>query len=293
MAAEAAIGDPQADRSSVTMKPMSRIALLRQTTPIAITGLRGAGKTLLYESLIGKVGQSGVDYVVKGRSNDVEKHKTLLISRNGKIRIGAIVIPGQDSDERGAALGKYFSGGKFPAGVIHVVCWGYNRIWESYERQSVRQELSVKRVPVDLEAVNKWNLNRELRDFTDTCQLLKDAWGTRKKQVWLIIAVAKCDLFWPQMADVRDYYIPNASVSAPREAAQRESEFCGILRDFVGYVGEANCRLAVVPVSCYPEEYMFEPGIARAAEANPARTQVLVNTFRNMVGEFCARQVGQ
>jgi hypothetical protein len=283
---EMSIGEQPAGAARATMKPMWPISVRRPTTPIAVTGLRGAGKTLLYDTLLGKVRN---DYVPPGRSDTYEKHRSVIKSGETKVRAATVVVPGQRSDPRSDALERMFAEGRSPAGVIHVVCWGYNRIWEAGERQAVSDQIAAgSGNRADLAAIRDWNLREELSDFTETCELLKNAWE-RKSRVWLIIAVTKCDLFWPERTTARDYYIPGRPARPAPDEPPRESEFCEELRSLVRYVGESNCdRLAVLPVSCYPEEYKFD-GITQSRAWNISQTSASINQFRGVVGEFCAR----
>jgi hypothetical protein len=262
--------------------------LFRSETPVAVTGLRGGGKSMLYDSLQGKVNL--VDYPVRGRSKDVESHKSIIRMNDDKARVRAVVIPGQESEQRNIAVDRYFSESRFPAGVIHVVCWGYNRIWEASERRTVRRDLAARQGPVDLDGILDWNRDKELEDFRDTCALLIDTWGGNNRPVgWLIIAVAKADLYWQQQDTACDYYIPHDHVPSDAEAP-KESEFCGELRKLVNSLGATRLRLAVVPVSCYPERYLFESGISQPTSGGPVLVNALVNNFRGLVGEFCGPQ---
>jgi hypothetical protein len=198
------------------------------------------------------------------------------------------VVPGQESEQRTIALAKMFEGGNFPAGVIHVTCWGYNKIWEAGDRAAVSERIVDENKIVDMASVCNWNKRAELEDFKATCDLLKDAWE-HHSQLWLIVAVAKCDLFWSDLDIARDYYIPGKPSPPPPGAADPpELEFRDVLRDLVQYIGEANCKkLAVVPVICYPETYKFDRTVTQQTNADSARTAAMVNQFRKLVGEFC------
>jgi hypothetical protein len=279
---EVAAGAGGAPLDDVIVKPMRTLSLYRTAVPIVVTGLRGAGKSVLYESLIGKVRNS---YVPHGPSLDVESHKTFIRSARSKIRAQAIVLPGQDSDERAAASIKIFGHGSYPAGVIHAASWGYGTVWEVGDQESVAEEIEATGRRADLEAIHEWNLREELGDFEETCTRLKEAWG-RRSQVWLIIAVTKCDLYWSDLGRVRDYYIPGRPTPPHPGQPPSESAFCQLLRGVVEYVGEGNCKVAVVPLSCYTEAYRFN-AVSKQASLDARTTANLVNQFRGLVGEFC------
>jgi hypothetical protein len=279
------------DGKPVTMRSMLPLSLRRPKIPIAVTGMGGAGKTMLYDALLGRVNL--IDYKVKGRSEQVETHKSVIATADGKVRVKAIIVPGQDRRPRRDALEHDFSENRGPDGVVHVVCWGYNRVWKPTQRQAVLRDLVASGKMPDklddpaarraaLEAVRERNLSEEIEDFKQTCERLKEAWEGRRG--WLVIAVAKCDLFWDSRDAARDYYMPG---SGPPGA---ESEFCRILRELVDYIEPENCDVAVVPVSCYPESYMFEKAeITQRTSIEPPQISALISSFRSLVGEFCAR----
>src|SRR5271155_3497910 len=197
-------GNSHIEKSPVKIRPMFPLSLYRPTLPIAVTGLRGTGKTVLYDSIIGKVDNS---YTPSGVSRDIEPHRTFIKTMSSKVRAQAIVMPGQDSDERGRAQESMFGHERYPAGVIHVVSWGYSTVWEPGERRSVLEDLKAKGTQAEISAIHEWNLGEEFSDFSRTCDILENAWQ-RHSGMWLIIAVAKSDLFWHDINTARDYYIP-------------------------------------------------------------------------------------
>ena len=278
------------DDKAVRMRPMLPITLRRPKIPIAVTGMGGAGKTMLYDALLGQV---DLDYKLKGRSEQVETHKTVIATADGKLRVKTIILPGQDRRPRQDALERDFSESRSPAGVVHVVCWGYNRVWKPYQRQAVLGDLvAAGKMPerldnqgarlAALEAVRERNLAEEINDFRQTCERLKGAWEGRRG--WLVIAIAKCDLFWEDRDAARDYYIPGPG------APSTGSDFRQILRELIDYLEPENCDVAVVPVSCYQESYTFERAeISRPTHIESPQISALISNFRSLVGEFCAR----
>ena len=237
---------------------------------------------MLYDSILGKVGNS---YVPEGKSPDVEQRKTFIKTERSKVRAQAMVLPGQDSDERSAALERLFGNRNYPTGVIHATCWGYSTAWDPADCRTVVDEITAEGKQVQIEEIQRWNLREELVDFRDTCGRLKGSWERRSK-VWLVIAVTKCDLFWPDIGTARDYYIPGRPTSPSPGEPPRESDFCQALRGLVEYVGTGNLRVAVIPVSCYPQEYKFDR-VSKSAGLDLGTTSILVNRFRTLVGEFC------
>jgi hypothetical protein len=272
-AADQAISNPR-----VRLKPMFRFSLYRPKVPIAVTGHRGTGKTLMYDAIMGKV---GTNYVPPGKSQDAEPHRVILNARSGRTRCEVIVVPGQLSHERDDALDSLTTDGAFPTGLVHVTCFGHNTVWSASDRAIVGGELALGARGLNRDVVRWRNLDQEALEFEDLCNRLRGAWH-RKTGVWLILAVAKCDLYWSRIDEARDYYLPGSA----------DSRFAAALRGLVGHVGEANfAGLAVLPLSCYPEAHEFDPTLRKSRpELDQRQATVLVDRFRTVIGDFCGRR---
>jgi len=275
-----AAADQAITRPSVRLKPMFRFSLYRPKLPIAVTGHRGTGKTLLYDAIVGNV---GTNYVPSGKSQGAEPHRVILSARSSKTRCEVIVVPGQLSAERDDALDSMMTDGAFPTGLIHVTCFGHNTVWHSSDRATVGGELALGARGLSQEAVRLRNLEQEALEFEDLCNRLRDAWY-RKSGVWLIVAVAKCDLYWSRIGEARDYYLPGCGSA--------DSRFAAALQGLVKHVGEANfAGLAVLPLSCYPEAHEFDPTLPKSRpELDQRQATVLVDRFRTVIGDFCGRR---
>ncbi|MEU8598432.1 hypothetical protein ACH475_03290 [Streptomyces globisporus] len=223
--------------------------------PIAVTGEAGAGKSVLYDALTQSIRTGDGD---SSRSPDIEKHATVLRSGSRRTRAAVTVIPGQLSTQRERALHDTMRGAASPQGIVHVVCWGHNRIWQRGAQRDVHDALAADGV-VDQEAVRGWHLRKEAADF----RLLVDAiidgqLATRLR--WLVVVVSKTDLFWDRLDEARDHYIPGP----PR----RESPFAALLRDLEN---ETSLRLSVLPMASRLIRHQFLPGL-------PAGTSQLDDT---------------
>lgn len=179
--------------------------------PIAVTGEAGAGKSVLYDALTQSIRTGDGD---SSRSPDIEKHATVLRSGSRRTRAAVTVIPGQLSTQRERALHDTMRGAASPQGIVHVVCWGHNRIWQRGAQRDVHDALAADGV-VDQEAVRGWHLRKEAADF----RLLVDAiidgqLATRLR--WLVVVVSKTDLFWDRLDEARDHYIPGPHAASPR-----------------------------------------------------------------------------
>jgi hypothetical protein len=71
---------------------LRRLWFSRGTVPIAITGLSGAGKSLLYDGLSDAI---GLRYEPPGQSADAERHRSRFRIGPRTVKVAVEVIPGQ------------------------------------------------------------------------------------------------------------------------------------------------------------------------------------------------------
>ncbi len=277
---------------SVAVRSMSGIFL--RPTPVLVTGLPGAGKTTLVKSLGGEANMA--DFTSK-RSEDVEKYDSVIRVGRQKEHVYTVVTPGQDSDQRSNVRDDYLSESRYPSVLIHVVCHGYNEIWEPSNQRMLHDELAGGEPSAVKDQLFDLKRKEEVADFSEICGRLREVWsGRTNKTRSLIIAVAKADLYWRQRDVVRDYYIPSA---APPNGKGQESAFCGELRRLVTAIGSSSLRVAVIPVCSQPRNYEFDGVITEKPFDgldsdkpfdDSALTKTLVNNFLNQVGKFCAHK---
>jgi hypothetical protein len=236
-----------ADPSAETQVRLKRLWLRRANRPILVTGRPGAGKSALYGALTGKV---GLGYHTD-MSSDWEPHKVKLKTPHKRARAAVIIVPGQQSEERVKALDRTIRNGRAPEGIIHVVCWGYNKLWSDSADGTVR-ELGTADTLVDNENLRDTLLGYERNDFAEMCQLIR-ADHVRRRLRWMIIVVAKADLYWNRQSDVRNYYIPGDG----------QSRFADILGGLVAGDRTLPPRIAIVPFSGFPQAHTYAHGLYR------------------------------
>jgi hypothetical protein len=304
---------------AATMRDMRKYSLLRPKISIAMTGSPGAGKSVLYDALAGKTGGS---YSPPPESKHTEPHRIVLAGTH-RVRANLWVIPGQSAADRREAEERAFGPYSNTTGVIHVVCWGRNEVWQQGGKDKVKDRIKLSGSEPDQEKVFEIGKNDELENFQRICTKLKDAWGN-SSGVWLIIAVTKCDLFWKDLPDARDYYVPTSAALRVKAAAAKakaarisaddnpgsaeladaadfaeieadaladpaRSAFAAVLSDLVESLGWKKFRnLAVIPASSLLDTYTFERGLAEASpRLDESKKNALTRHFLAKVGEFC------
>ena len=237
-------GDEPAD-APIRFKPLR---IRRANTPILVTGRPGAGKSALYGALTGEV---GLGYRTD-MSPDWERHRVMLKTRGRRTRAAVIVVPGQVSEERTRALDHTLRKGHAPEGLIHVVCWGYNRLWSDAADGTVR-ELGTTNSWADNENLRETLLSYERDDFAEMCSLIRGE-QVRRRLKWMIIVVAKADLYWERHAEVRDYYLPGGN---------DHSRFADILGGLVAGERTLPPRIAIVPFAGHPQAHTYAHDLYR------------------------------
>jgi hypothetical protein len=212
--------------------------------PVAVTGEAGSGKTVLYDALVQGIRTGDRDST---RSPASEKHRTVFRSGSRRAQASVMVVPGQASEEREHDLSVTMGGTASPHGIIHVVCWGHNRVWQAGGQRAVEEALRAENPGPDQEAVRRWHLRKEVEDFRDLCERIIERRGARRLR-WMLIAVTKCDLYWDRIDQARDYYIPGGRSD--------ESEFCTLLRELAA---ETSIGLAALPMSSRLIRHQFLP----------------------------------
>ncbi|WP_433830664.1 hypothetical protein ACQP2E_11445 [Actinoplanes sp. CA-015351] len=280
---------------------------------IAITGYRGAGKTVLRDGLLNRIEQN---YVPPPKSLVDELHRFTLERGRDLRRMGLVVVPGQSSADRSDSLARIFDPRReiAPAGVIHVVCWGHNTIDSVQDRRTIRKEIEASGREFDLGALQDWNRQAELEEFRQVAEHVGGVWG-RNSTPWLIIAVAQSHLYWNAIERAAHHYVPGwpdpdekkpgqpvpgqpvpgqpvpgqlgRGHSVPGREPEPESEFRQDLRGLVEDMRtRGQTRIAVLPLASYPNDYRFD-NIRIKSGLGAAEGRNLMGTFATTLGEFC------
>jgi hypothetical protein len=261
ISAVAAEGQPAPSRVRVR-----RLWFRRANVPILITGRPGAGKSALYDAITGQVGALGYR---TAKSPDWERHRVVVRTPRTRTRAAIIVVPGQDSDRRERVLDKTLRHGHAPEGIIHVVCWGYNKLWSDTADGTVR-ELQMTPTHASNEEMREEMLERERDDFAKMCELIRGE-GVGQRLKWMIIAVAKADLYWARKVEVRDYYIPGTGARSP---------FKDIIGGLVAGNGTLPPRISIVPFAAHPEAHVYAHDLYRTpAQLDNVQATTMLDGF--------------
>jgi GTPase SAR1 family protein len=184
-------------------------------TTIAVTGLPGAGKSVLCDYLTGKAYQR--DYQKPGKSEDLEKGKV----SGKKLTINLRIVPGQDSPKKLEAFDTLFDQDSPVDGVIHVVANGFTT-----SRSSFAQEIAS--TGNNLAIYRESQFRAEIEDLNHVCDLIRKSIRTSKKPKWLLVAATKIDLYYDSIETARDRYYVG------------ESEFTERIQKLSNQVGSDN-----------------------------------------------------
>lgn len=262
---------------------------IRSYTQIAITGRQGCGKSVIYDAIAGRIGES-----YRFPPQTEKPDDWLVKTGRDKRRSGVFIIPGQlDSADQEQAFNTMFRNGNYPHGVIHVVNWGYDWIWHEENRRAVVEYLQGTRADLNLETLREENLREEFNYFSTICNLVKDAWQTRPPGVWFIVAITKSDLYWSKMDEVMNYYLPD------RDDDDDTTQFRSALSNLVTTLHHGGLRrLAVLPVSSVltpfdfsaSTDFPFQNEIFAAPSMQDTQRQALLSRLQLTIGEFNAKR---
>ncbi len=232
---------------------------------IAVTGLSGAGKTVLLDHLTGQAFSRG--YTPPGRSRSSETGK---VPAKG-FRIALNTVPGQESHIRLTALTKIFETKRPVDGVIHVVSNGYIT-----QREGTAREVLVKDFHVTtVENLRQHFLAEELRDLDSTLESIRKSLKKSRKPTWLIVAVAKSDLFYDEILEAEKYYSPLGG-----------SAFAEKMRQFVHQVGSDNFDWEAVPVAAWLEDFHWADEML-PSQLKPDQRDHLIGNFAEILEKHC------
>lgn len=263
-----AAGQAYEHREEIATAWESLVSLLfGKKRSIAITGMAGAGKTVLLDHLSGKAFDRS--YAPAGTSKAAEQSKMPA----GKRRLRLTTVPGQDSRPRVETLDELFTDDHAVDGVIHVVCNGFVTTREPNAERVLLEDLNLTSV----QKYRDHQMGEELRDLEDTCDLIRASIRRTKSPKWILVAVTKVDLFHEvdQLRAAEQYY----GVAA-------KSRFADRLRLLQNQIGSDNLDWGATPVCAWLDDFRWG-GVTRHSRLTEAQRNALLTGFAKTLEGYC------
>jgi hypothetical protein len=243
--------------------------LLGKKRTLAFTGMQGVGKTVLFDHLTGRAYRRG--YKPLGRSRRVETASLKVPQR----RLRMSVVPGQVDNVRLHATDNLFRGKKTVHGVIHVVANGFVEVRTQAARDALVKEARLESVT----DFRNHQLSAELADLDLTCELIRNAIRESNRPTWMLVAVDKVDLYYPEISRTEEYYAPSA-----------KSRFTERLELLQQQVGTDRFTWDAVPVCAWLEDFHWN-GSTVPSTLKPHERDHYLAAFIDVLEEFCAADV--
>lgn len=246
---------------------------LGRKVEIAFTGMPGVGKTVLFDYVSGNASEEGGRYIKPFTSFESEK-KTIKIPRDEsygfpKKRVIRTVIPGTTNIHL-KTLEDMFERGPGVDGIIHVVCNGFVEVRIDNAVRSLINEHNIKTV----EAFRKYQMDLELEDLKETCRFIQGSIARNQRPSWMIIVVAKVDLYHCCLDDVLYSYSPDG-----------DTDFSKYLSAFSSLTKMGD-TLNVYPVCCCLEDFTWNEDTVESEVESDLRYDLVENLIK-VIGNYC------
>lgn len=238
--------------------------LFGKPVPIAVTGIEAAGKTILVDTLVSDALRLG--YRMPEASVVAERRAR----RAGRSTMQLIVIPGQKGRVRAMELRKAVGGIQPARGIVHVVCNGFVNV----RGQILRRNL-VRDGATTVSDLRKRMLREEIGDLKDLLKRMEIA-APRRRPRWMLIAVAKTDLFSksPALDDAEEWY-----------SEQGNSDFSAVLRQYKRDV-DSDFEWSALPVAAMASDFLWNGGKVESQITDTQRVSLLVH-FLHRLEQYC------
>jgi hypothetical protein len=240
----------------------------RSLPPVVFTGIKSAGKTVLWDFLSGAAYDE--DYAPPDASADVEDGELKGRGKGGR-RVPGIVIPGERGlHARQSAFERHFaSKGSELSGLVYVVCAGLAK-----PRSSDAAAHLARQFP-DLDSFVAAKLSEELADFDKTCHELESYWRKHRRPLWLLVVTTKADLYQDRLSSISDYYCPGGDGRFARRLEQLQND-----------IGRLNLTIDSAAVSCLSEDFAWGETTITSQLDDDAR-RAYVARLRARIHELC------
>lgn len=201
------------------------ISLFSSKTRIAVTGMPGVGKTVLFDYISEKA--YGRNYTRPLTSQQEEKEVIKLEGKN----LEFIVVPGQQQNPRIKAETNLIDK-KPPDGVIHLFANGYASV-----RDPIAKNALIENGIDTIEKIRQQNLLLELEDLEKTCNLVSRIYNKHNKPMWIAFVANKVDLYADskQLREAQNKYTTNVH-------SANNSQIVNKIESLVNQIGKNNIR---------------------------------------------------
>lgn len=223
---------------------------------VVVTGAAGSGKTVLAQHLQ-RSRIRGV-YAPSASRSEQEEHIDQPLWRGRGVRFR--VVPGHgEGGVRYASLARLLHTEPV-VGVVHVVAHGFRSRREDGAEPAT--------AAMSLDELLAQHREQEQAELDETLTHLKMAIAAHGRPRWLVLALAKSDLYADELPDLRSTHGPGGSSTAARSVDG--------LRAFVGTGG---LRWEALPVATWLEDYRWRDEV-RPTSLTIAERDEMLRVFR-------------
>lgn len=220
-------------------------------TNVLITGLENSGKTILQKALGKEIASHG--FPEPRQSKFVER----AAQRLGEWTSIVTTVPGHLGGIAKNALQEHLTSNPSLSGVIHVVDFGYwNPRSPAVAARLVNKHAGNPAKPTndDVLEIRAEAIKQERAYFRSLLSVVRQSFDSHREPTWLILAVAKADLYLDSLTDAEQLYDPaNAAGKGPWGR-----NFGKHLMDVLGTeIEEGDFFVDASPVCCYPEVHRW------------------------------------
>lgn len=222
------------------------------STQVVMTGVPGAGKTLLSGQMDEK--GRGLYFDKPGESVNVEVTSLTLGNLSKVLR----VLPGQMGYRTRGEIDAYQKN-KGLEGVIHVVDFGY-----SSPRDAVLAQSLINDGFTTVEELRQRNLQLEIDALRHELANIRRLLVQSQNLKWLLIAVNKVDLYPDRVAQALSHYHPAG-----------DSVFSTALRELQNEIGKNNLSIYIAQTCAKQTDFTWNGEVAKSSLPHDKQDDIL------------------
>jgi GTPase SAR1 family protein len=225
-----------------------------RTMRVAVTGMAGAGKTVLCDHLTGKAAAPGYKPTAH-HSHQQESGQLTLPNKPALL----LTIPGQGSMRADSMDGLFGDPRQAVDGVIHMVCGGYPHL-----RDDTAQAIAAS-LALDPDQLRAHYLEQERQDFAAVAEQIARSHRHHRAPRWLLICIGKIDLYHADLEAALTHY------------ARPHGRFAQEVEALIYKVGAQNLSWAAAPISTWRTDYRIGQHVVTSSLSDEARSVHMAN----------------